>query len=531
LNYSKPSARIVSTLVMLLCVIPSLAVADTPSSAPDFSGQWLVDQTPTMPRRTIYSTVDVQGSHFSLHRFWNLKADWTGSFELGNGGNLELQSDGFSFKETGGATEYLPCHLHGIYRLDGNRLTICVARTEADSRPVDFKESPNAYLLSFVRTSADWHGFPKTVKINVLDPSGKPDPKGVLFGYLNRSRPGRQHSDGKYYIDTTQPAVLTSSASLRGDQEENLDAQASLQVPYSRFDDQVLPQGAMDKAADWIGIEPVSPALLASGTLTIHMHPLRIVRGKIAVSGELPAGQPAPWRAAAVVAFGSSVAWCEAPDGAVEFCLPPGTYSLHAYGSDLLYQDSKFAVPEGYGDFTLPTITLQPSNIIKLVGKPAPELVMVKGWKNSPATIAGCKGKVILLDFWGYWCGNCVYDMPNVIALYEKYHDKGLEVISVHVDMAGEIDTADKLDARIRKFRDGIWKGKDLPFPVALCSAKDHGNSGNPEHYGVMYYPTAVFIDRAGNVLGTTSQQLPFDLSDMKQAEAGIEKLLAAQTR
>jgi hypothetical protein len=111
--------------------------------------------------------------------------------------------------------------------------------------------------------------------------------------------------------------------------------------------------------------------------------------------------------------------------------------------------------------------------------------------------------------------------------LHDKYKDKGLVIVSVHIDEGGEVDTVEKLDARTKMYRDGIWKGRDLPFAVALCSGLDNHTDGNPVHYGVPYYPTTIFIDRSGKVLGVPGQQLSFDLRDPKEADPAIEKLLS----
>lgn len=43
-------------------------------------------------------------------------------------------------------------------------------------------------------------------------------------------------------------------------------------------------------------------------------------------------------------------------------------------------------------------------------------------------------GKVTILDFWAAWCKPCRMENPNVVAVYNKYHDKGLNILGVSLD-------------------------------------------------------------------------------------------------
>ncbi|WP_299276791.1 TlpA disulfide reductase family protein [uncultured Psychroserpens sp.] len=67
------------------------------------------------------------------------------------------------------------------------------------------------------------------------------------------------------------------------------------------------------------------------------------------------------------------------------------------------------------------------------IGKPAPDFSSTRP-DGSKLALKDAMGKVTIIDFWAAWCGPCRRENPNVVKVYNKYHDKGLEIIGVSLD-------------------------------------------------------------------------------------------------
>ena len=96
------------------------------------------------------------------------------------------------------------------------------------------------------------------------------------------------------------------------------------------------------------------------------------------------------------------------------------------------------------------------------------------------------KGKWVLVDFWASWCGPCKAEMPNVVAAYKKYHDKGFEIVGLSFDQDKE--------PWIRAIRE--W---DMPW-IHLSDLK-YWDTRARAVYNVNGIPDNILIDPEGTIV------------------------------
>jgi thiol-disulfide isomerase/thioredoxin len=195
--------------------------------------------------------------------------------------------------------------------------------------------------------------------------------------------------------------------------------------------------------------------------------------------------------------------------------LPPGKFALECHGKNVTSVSKEIEIKVGQKSLDLGVSDLAAVPYVLLEGKPAPELDDVIEWKNGPALkLADLRGKVVLLDFWGWWCGSCVErGIPDLFKIEADFQGADLVIIGIHTprDELDEVDTVAKLDDKLAQVREKIWGGRDINFPVAVSRMKIGSYSTGGEEvarskicfdYGVEGFPTTVLIGRDGKVVG-----------------------------
>ena len=143
---------------------------------------------------------------------------------------------------------------------------------------------------------------------------------------------------------------------------------------------------------------------------------------------------------------------------------------------------------------------------------PAPAIDGIAGWFNTPddaaLSLAGLRGRVVLLDFWAYSCINCQRATPHLNAWYAAYKDLGLEIIGLHApEYAFEHVPANVKDGAARL---------GIEYPVALDN--DFATWTN---YSNQYWPAEYLVDADGNV-----RHVSFGEGGYGDTEALIRELL-----
>ncbi|MGH9769997.1 MAG: redoxin domain-containing protein [Blastocatellia bacterium] len=122
------------------------------------------------------------------------------------------------------------------------------------------------------------------------------------------------------------------------------------------------------------------------------------------------------------------------------------------------------------------------------------------------------KGQVLVLNFWATWCGPCVAEFPDLVALDAKYRDKGVKLVGITADDPGDVQP--KVIPFIKK--------QKVKFDIILQDTEDPQemmDKINKDWPGVL--PATFVYDKQGNLAYSR-----FGIIDRALLVAEIEKAL-----
>lgn len=294
---------------------------------------------------------------------------------------------------------------------------------------------------------------------------------------------------------------------------------------------------AVDSAGERIGVRTLNAgeiAALGAAPVDVALRRATIIRLEVACFQLAERGRPPRTTFATLNRNEYAVVESAVAGARHEFLAPRGKYEIEVRAEETHWRTVGATVDDEPIDdepIDLGEVDLPATRFALLTGEPAPAIEHDGAWLGESTRLAELRGRVVLLEFWGVWCSDCIAAMPTLLDFYDAHKEQGLAIVGVHVDGGDGFDSPATIAEPLRRLETGPWGGRKMSFPSALAVAEETSYGEEIERaarcrlaaeFGVAFYPTTILIDRSGEIVRAV------DLANEADA-ALVKELLAAR--
>jgi thiol-disulfide isomerase/thioredoxin len=179
-------------------------------------------------------------------------------------------------------------------------------------------------------------------------------------------------------------------------------------------------------------------------------------------------------------------------------------------------------IPLDPGENEVVTLTVAPIRIAAPTEQPqqppalaagtsAPEWKIAEWTDGKDRKLSDYHGKVVVLDFWGIWCGPCIHAIPAMKELHSRYRDRDVVFLGIH--------TAGTDMSLVKR----LLKQQDWDLTVGLDAGDDIATGETVRRYAIQGYPSVMIVDRNGK-LAFNSGDHPKDREAFMQDMEAVAK-------
>jgi thiol-disulfide isomerase/thioredoxin len=134
--------------------------------------------------------------------------------------------------------------------------------------------------------------------------------------------------------------------------------------------------------------------------------------------------------------------------------------------------------------------------------------------QGRPVRFQELDADLVLIDFWGTWCGPCLNSIPHLVELQDRFGTQRLKVVGIAYEQGPAEGRSASLAATVRRL--------GINYPVLL--GPSDGSCPLQAALHVQAYPTMILVDRQGRILWRDQGSTPTTL-------ARLDRVVAAATR